>query len=312
MMSYKEPSRLVHPLDYHGDKIYVDRGQFAKLKLILLCHSSAVEASMDKTGLDLVSDERISATKFDTYEDEYGKCSTFSKIGIPANDRVITLKKIIETKFGISCNDQILVYKDNVLKNDLKPLSFYRLKQYSRIHIFDQRDIKENASDDDLFGIYQDASLNTLIDAGKQHEDEQPVEVEEPSKARISSNASFKQPSTLAYKPKYQQAQPHHHQQHQHHLESYKKYAEKKKYHASRKHHSKSDESNESCEYEDELTMMDMGGKVMVGSRKKLDSYHLASICSSKQSAYSQKHPDQASRVRRLDEIFDQKLAIHD
>ena len=102
----------------------------------------------------------INGGKYEVYEDEYGKCTTFSKINIPTSDRVITLKKIVETKFGILCNDQILVYKDNVLKNDLKPLHHYRLRQFSRIHIFDQRDIKDNASDDELFGIYQDANMS--------------------------------------------------------------------------------------------------------------------------------------------------------
>ncbi len=70
------------------------------------------------------------------------------------NDRVITLKKIIETKFGISCKDQILVYKDQILKSDLKLLTSFNIRQYARIHIFDERDIKANANDvgDDLYG----------------------------------------------------------------------------------------------------------------------------------------------------------------
>jgi hypothetical protein len=70
------------------------------------------------------------------------------------NDRVITLKKIIETKFGISCKDQILVYKDQILKSDLKLLTSFNIRQYARIHIFDERDIKSNAKDvgDDLYG----------------------------------------------------------------------------------------------------------------------------------------------------------------
>ena len=97
-----------------------------KVKLILLCHSSAVEAMAEKINSEKQSDMQQSITsavginggKYEVYEDEYGKCTTFSKINIPTSDRVITLKKIVETKFGISSNDQILVYKDNVLKND--------------------------------------------------------------------------------------------------------------------------------------------------------------------------------------------------
>jgi hypothetical protein len=81
-------------------------------------------------------------------------CKTFSKIIISVNDRVISLKKIVETKFGISCKDQILVYKDKILKSDLKSLNSFNIRQYSRIHIFDERDIKANANDigDDLYG----------------------------------------------------------------------------------------------------------------------------------------------------------------
>ena len=118
-----------------------------RLKLILLCHSSIVEINQDK---------KDRKEKSEIYEDEHGMCKTFSKIIVSINDRVITLKKIIETKFGISCKDQILVYKDQILKSDLKLLSSFNIRQYARIHIFDERDIKANASDfgDDLYGKY--------------------------------------------------------------------------------------------------------------------------------------------------------------
>ena len=89
----------------------------------------------------------------EVYEDEHGKCSTFCKIGILATDRLITLKKIVEKKFGILCDDQIIVYKDKILKNDLKTLQNYHLKQFSRIHIFDERDLKDNVYelDDEVY-----------------------------------------------------------------------------------------------------------------------------------------------------------------
>jgi len=76
-------------------------------------------------------------------------------------DRVITLKKIVETKYGISTRHQILVYKDKILKIDLKTLSAYNVRQFSRIHVFDARDLKENVNEmeENMYGIYQDAEL---------------------------------------------------------------------------------------------------------------------------------------------------------
>lgn len=135
--------------------------QPTKLKLILLCHSSAVETSLEEGGSHASSrdnddDEENDGDK-EIYQDEYGKCSTFSKINISASDRVITLKKLIENRFGIACDDQILVYKDKILNSDLKLLSHYKLRQFARIHIFDERDIKESDGneDDSMFGVYQ-------------------------------------------------------------------------------------------------------------------------------------------------------------
>jgi hypothetical protein len=66
---------------------------------------------------------------------------------------------LIENKFGIACKDQILVYKDRILKNDLQQLCHYQIRQFSRLHVFDARDIKANADDldCDLYGIYQEA-----------------------------------------------------------------------------------------------------------------------------------------------------------
>ena len=133
--------------------------QQQKLKLILLCHSSAVECSLeDENNSDRNSD------KDEIYQDEYGKCSTFSKVNISPMDRVVTLKKLIESRFGIACDDQILVYKDKILNNDFKVLSHYKLRQFSRIHIFDERDIKESDGneDDSLFGVYQQSNFNQV------------------------------------------------------------------------------------------------------------------------------------------------------
>ncbi|CAF0920262.1 unnamed protein product [Brachionus calyciflorus] len=126
--------------------------EISRLKLTLLCHSSAVEEELEKN-LDQNSNSEV-------FEDEFGKCKTFQKISISAYDRVITLKKIVERKFGILTKDQILVYKDQILKSDLKALSHYGLRQFSRIHIFDERDIKDsNDEEEDLYGIYQDTNL---------------------------------------------------------------------------------------------------------------------------------------------------------
>lgn len=122
-----------------------------------MCHSSAVEEAIEKN-------KNLNG---EVLEDEFGKCKTFQKISIAENDRVITLKKIVERKFGIQTKDQILVYKDQILKSDLKPLSFYGLRQFSRIHIFDDRDIKDN-DEEDLYGIYQDTNMIQLNDSGEQ------------------------------------------------------------------------------------------------------------------------------------------------
>ena len=129
---------------YSSPKILIDE----KLKLILLCHSAQIEQNStteysSKSKNDLSENENSDSLRQpEIYEDEFGKCSTYSKISISANDRLIILKKIVEKKFGINLEDQIIVYKDKILKNDLKLLSSFHLRQYSRIHIFDERDLK--------------------------------------------------------------------------------------------------------------------------------------------------------------------------
>ena len=129
---------------YSNPKVLIDE----KLKLILLCHSAQIEQNntsqySSKSKNDLSENENSDSPRQpEIYEDEFGKCSTYSKISISANDRLITLKKIVEKKFGINLEDQIIVYKDKILKNDLKILSSFHLRQYSRIHIFDERDLK--------------------------------------------------------------------------------------------------------------------------------------------------------------------------
>ena len=154
-----------------------------KLKLVLLCHSSIVELNQKKKN----------SNGNEVYEDEHGKCKTFSKIAISMNDRVISLKKIVENKFGISCKDQILVYKDQILKSDLKLLHSFNIRQYSRIHIFDERDVKENAIDieEDIYGIYQDAELFQNNDTTQSKEEtrenrENLLKNKSPSKALLN------------------------------------------------------------------------------------------------------------------------------
>lgn len=165
----------------------------SRLKLTLLCHSSAVEEAVEKS----------TDSNGEVLEDEFGKCKTFQKISISEHDRVITLKKIVEKKFGILTKDQILVYKDQILKSDLKSLSFYGLRQFSRIHIFDERDIKDN-DEEDLYGIYQDTNLIQFNDSGEQKIKRKKEKVEnihnelssKSSKSSSSSqtNSSFEKP----------------------------------------------------------------------------------------------------------------------
>ena len=90
------------------------------------------------------------------YEDEYGKCKTFSKIGVRYTDHIEKIKKIVEQKFQIPYFEQLLVYKDKILKYDHKQLRAYHLRNYSRIHVFDKRDVKENLDDIDPYAIDQD------------------------------------------------------------------------------------------------------------------------------------------------------------
>lgn len=153
--SHRASARHKQPIYEYARRhdIYSDHpdSELPRLKITLLCHSSAVE---EKKG-----------NSDDVFEDEFGKCKTFQKISISVFDRVITLKKIVEKKFGILTKDQILVYKDQILKSDLKPLSHYGLKQFSDVHIFDERDIKDSNDEEDLYGIYQDTNQINLSES---------------------------------------------------------------------------------------------------------------------------------------------------
>ncbi|RNA19830.1 RING finger nhl-1 [Brachionus plicatilis] len=176
-MRQKQPEYAKRPELY-----YRNDDEASRLKLTLLCHSSAVEEAQEKD----------SDKKDQVLEDEFGKCKTFQKISISATDRVITLKRIVEKKFSIFTKDQILVYKDQILRNDLRPLSYYGLRQFSRIHIFDERDIKDSNDEEDIYGIYQDTNLiNEAVnksDNGEAKKNE--VKNERGSKSSKSSTLS--------------------------------------------------------------------------------------------------------------------------
>lgn len=88
------------------------------------------------------------------YEDEYGKCKTFSKIGVKYEDRIEKIKNIIQEKFNIPYEEQLLVYKDKILKSDNKTLKHYHVRNYGRIHVFDKRDVKENLNEFDDIDPY--------------------------------------------------------------------------------------------------------------------------------------------------------------
>jgi len=121
------------------------------LKLLLLVHSSEIENSL----------KNKKSFRQELFEDEHGKCSTFTKINIFANDRVNTLKKIVEKKFGIACNNQILVHEDRIMNNDAKFLYDFKLRQLDKIHVFDERDLEENIDEieNELYGVYEDFSI---------------------------------------------------------------------------------------------------------------------------------------------------------
>ena len=177
-----------------------------KLNLIILCHSTAVEESMqpkiasnkkrpveqysqpvleedeDKEQRErFITEQQAPAVDAQTEaeedsereeseyaEDEYGnKCSTYTQLELDSSDRVITLKKIVEAKFGIGLDDQILVYKDRIVKNELTQLFALNMSQFSRVHVFDKRDLNEYQNEADLlanansYGIYQNLNKPT-------------------------------------------------------------------------------------------------------------------------------------------------------
>jgi hypothetical protein len=149
-----------------------------KLNLLILCHSTAVEEQMlekqarnaKRRPADEVLDTDDADSEYE--EDEYGnKCSTYTQIEIYSNDRVITLKKLVEARFGIALDDQILVYKDKIIKNDLKQLCALNVRQFARIHIFDKRDLKADQDEMDLlskaniYGIYQNCNKTNVVNA---------------------------------------------------------------------------------------------------------------------------------------------------
>ena len=76
------------------------------------------------------------------------------KISVQITDCIEKLKKIVEKVFGIPCSEQLLVYKDKMLRTDSKQMYQYRLRNNSRIHIFDKRDVKENINELDLEEAY--------------------------------------------------------------------------------------------------------------------------------------------------------------
>ena len=175
----------------HSDKLdlYPEPKMFMTdiLKLVLLCHSAEIEAKMR---VDNTQKER--KQYYEVYEDEHGECATFSKICISGNDRLITLKKIIENKFGIACSHQIIVYKDKIMKNDLKFLYEFNLKQHSRIHIFDERDLDENMNEirDDVYGVYEEfaSSDSSLPQAGSNTNRNKNIYANKNTSPRFRSN----------------------------------------------------------------------------------------------------------------------------
>ena len=153
-----------------------------------MCHSATVEESK----INLSNDEELNTDeslrqKEEIYEDEFENCSTFCKISISSSDRLITLKKIVEKKFGISFDDQIIVYKDKILKYDLKTLQNYHFKQYSRIHIFDERDLKENVYEleDEVYDS-EDNSSSKIDEKKAFKEKEKKIKPSNPRKEKSS------------------------------------------------------------------------------------------------------------------------------
>jgi hypothetical protein len=157
------------------------------MSLVILCHSAALEEKIEREkrkkqrsnnnrnkcinkliDLDSESDsESSSPDETDGDYDEEEKCSTVVQLPLYLNDRLITVKKMIEKEFSIALNYQILVYKDKILRNDLKQLHEFGLNSNSRVHVFDKRDIKEDQNEDrhvlsraEIYGIYQQHENN--------------------------------------------------------------------------------------------------------------------------------------------------------
>lgn len=209
-----------------------------KLNLIVLCHSAAVEEKMleqkkrklkrmnkrnashddeadsstdeeDSFGpLDDLDDEEDDLDEYE--EDEFGnKCQTYTQLDIMSNDRIITLKKLIQKKFSLDMNDQILVYKDKIIRNDLRQLFACGItRQYSRVHVFDKRDIKSDQDEADLlskancYGIYQTcaaANKASIINSGADTEQTKQLQPTRPAPPPPSAQSTSSYRQTRKY-----------------------------------------------------------------------------------------------------------------
>jgi hypothetical protein len=124
-----------HERSHRDDKFEFGLSKNSKFKIILLCHSAALESYSESS-----TDEDYQ----EKFKDEYGQCTTFTKISVYGTDHLESIKKLVEKKFGIPYKEQLLVHHDKVMRSDYKQLFQYSIKSLSRIHVFDKRDVKDN------------------------------------------------------------------------------------------------------------------------------------------------------------------------
>lgn len=109
--------------------------QDEKMKLLLVCYSSEIENNAAIVKKPIIKE---------IDEDEYRKCSAYLKASAYSSDRVFELKKMVEKKFGLSVNNQVMVYQDNIIKDDTKHVFSYHMAHMHKIHVFDERDFDES------------------------------------------------------------------------------------------------------------------------------------------------------------------------
>lgn len=169
-----------------------------KMKLLLVCYSSEIENNAAIVKKPMIKE---------IDEDEYRKCSAYLKASAYSSDRVFELKKMVEKKFGLSVNNQVMVYQDNIIKDDAKHVFSYHMAHMDKIHVFDERDFDESIQELEsaIYGNHtENASSLEPVDVKPKRRQSRgssrayrrdPAPIYEPFK--VDSQPSYKQPNQM-------------------------------------------------------------------------------------------------------------------